>query len=353
MFGSWLGPFRETARERFFELLRSSLLTDDGRRILVDALDGSLSRPVVIRPSDEIPYPDLGRPSPAGGGTARPILVTGRFRSGSTLFWNIFRHVPGCTSFYEPLNERRWFDPSARGGRVDQTHLGVSDYWREYDGLAHLGEWYDERWIRRQLYMDETSWEPALRSYIQALIDAAPQTAVLQFNRVDFRLPWLRRNFPTARLIHVFRHPRDQWCSSLVDVKRFARTGTIEEFAAHDHFYLLTWATDLSYVFPVLDPRRAEHPYDLFYLIWRLSYIFGRTHCDASFCFETICDTPEKELQRLMQASGIEDYDIAALKALVVPQKPRWQEYADQGWFAAREARCESLLAQMLNQARS
>ena len=63
------------------------------------------------------PYPDL-----AGGVAVREpghlpeaIFITGRFRSGSTLLWNLFRNTLGVTSYYEPLNERRWFDARARG----------------------------------------------------------------------------------------------------------------------------------------------------------------------------------------------------------------------------------------------
>jgi hypothetical protein len=196
--------------------------------------------------------------------------------------------------------------------------------------------------------MDERSWDPNLFAYIQALIDAAPQQAVLQFNRVDFRLPWLRRYFPGARFIHLYRHPRDQWCSALVDVKSFSRDGSVAEFEPVDHFYLLAWARDLSYQFPFLDPRTAEHPYDLFYLIWKLSYLFGRGYCDASFCFETLCSTPDPELRRLMQAAAIDRYDMDELKKLVVPQKSKWQGYADQDWFEARESRSELILSRFL-----
>ena len=35
------------------------------------------------------------------------VLVTGRFRSGSTLLWNLFRHCDGVTAYYEPFNRRR------------------------------------------------------------------------------------------------------------------------------------------------------------------------------------------------------------------------------------------------------
>jgi Sulfotransferase family len=325
-------------------MLRQALSTDDGRRILADALDGT-ARPQIppLRYTDALPYPELGRSKDAASRPV-PIFTTGRFRSGSTLLWNIFRHVPGCTSFYEPLNERRWFDPMTRGERVDATHLGVTDYWREYEGLDHLAAFYRDEWISRHLFMDASSWDPQLHAYIQGLIDAAPAHAVLQFNRVDFRLPWLRHHFPDARIIHMYRHPRDQWCSSLVDVKSFPRDGTISDFEPQDHFYLLSWARDLSFHFPFLDPRTAKHPYELFYFIWTLSFWAGRQCAHASFAFETLCESPRQELTRLLQAAGIEEYDLELLSSLVIPQKSKWAQYADQSWFESREARCDGVL---------
>jgi hypothetical protein len=94
------------------------------REILVHSLRGLLAgRPQLALDTalaEPVPYPDLARfeaaDAPAG---PAPIFVTGRFRSGSTLLWNIFRHIDGCTSYYEPLNERRWFDPGRRGDRID------------------------------------------------------------------------------------------------------------------------------------------------------------------------------------------------------------------------------------------
>jgi hypothetical protein len=37
---SWLGPVRAAARQKFFEVLHAALTTDDGRRLLADALTG-------------------------------------------------------------------------------------------------------------------------------------------------------------------------------------------------------------------------------------------------------------------------------------------------------------------------
>jgi hypothetical protein len=348
----YLRGLRAPVRERFFRVLDQAFATDDGKRILAGALRGLIvpDNPMTSLAShaSERPYSDLGR-NPVATPLRAPVFITARFRSGSTLLWNLFRHVPECTAFYEPLNERRWFDPSARGARVDNTHAGVTDYWREYDNLPHLGRWYNERWTDRHLYMDRHFWEPDLFAYVEALVDAAPHRAVLQFNRVDFRLPWLRQHFPSAAMIHLYRHPREQWCSALMDSTRFPRTGTLAEFEPHDHFYLLPWARDLSYHFPFLDVRIPRHPYELFYLVWKLSWLFGKRYCHASFCYERLCADPERELPRLMQASGVSSYDMDVLRGVVgAAPRPRWHQYAPPEWFEACEARAEAMLRQAM-----
>lgn len=323
------------------DLLRATFETQDGRRVLLDAVRGltAVGESIASAP----PYEGL-----AGQVDTqlelRPVFVTGRFRSGSTLIWNLFRHVKQCRAYYEPLNERQWFNPKLRGNRVDTTHRGVVDYWQEYEGLDHLGRWYREEWTRRRLYMRATDSDTGLQAYIQALIDAAPHTAVLQFNRVDFRLPWLRATFPRARVLHIYRHPRDQWCSTLVDHRRYPATASMAEFAAHDHYYLLAWTDDLSAWYPFLDPRTASHPYELFYYLWRLSHAVGCRHADASFSLEALARDPRGEVARLMREAGVVDPDLDALCGLVKPQQSRWADYASASWFSQIEARCERAL---------
>jgi hypothetical protein len=176
------------------------------------------------------PYPELPQaPAPSIDGEGA-VFISGRFRSGSTMLWNVFRQAPDCTAYYEPLNERRWFSPQSRGGHTDPTHKQVSDYWREYDGLVELADLYEEDWIRRDLFMPTGFWAPKLRRYIEILIARAKGKAVLQFNRVDFRLPWLRSAFPRSRIVHLYRHPRDQWLSTLYKQPHFPLTARVADF---------------------------------------------------------------------------------------------------------------------------
>jgi hypothetical protein len=344
---------RRAARTAFFKMVRAALATDDGRAILNEALVDRLPACGAVangRPSLDPPYADLGRARDEPGAvTPRPVIITARFRTGSTLLWNVFRHLDGVTAYYEPFNERRWFDPDQRGSRVDGTHRAVGDYWREYDGLSDLARYYDESWVRRRLYMDGDSWNPAMASYVRTMIERAPGRAVLQFNRIDFRLPWFSRTFPHAILVHLYRHPRDQWCSTFPDLNEYPCTAPAGEFAEHDHFYLREWAADLQHWFPFLAERETSHPYQTFYYIWRLSYWFGVTHAHYSLSFERLTANPTTELERLFHAIGLGGADVSRSAALVTSAPSRWTRYADEDWFRAHEMRCEQVLQEFFS----
>ena len=255
----WLGRLRGAARGGLFRFLRKLATTDDARAIQVDALRNVLPRRPTLPDGlavDAQPYADLGRAGADSQAALRDdvVFITARFRSGSTLLWNLFRNLPGHTAYYEPFNERRWFDPAFRGSHTDPTHRKVEDYWREYDGLAELGSCYQERWIDRDLFMDAENWDPAMKRFVEVLIDRAPGRPVLQFNRIDFRLAWFRRHFPRAKIVHLYRHPRDQWLSSLVRPADCPRDATLKDFAARDHYYLCNWARPAA---PLPLPRRG------------------------------------------------------------------------------------------------
>jgi len=343
-----IGPPTRFVREGLQRLLTKLFAHYEGRRLLFDAVRGFRPARDVLPPLPAPPYADLREAAPATP-AVRPVFITARFRSGSTLLWQIFRALPDATAFYEPHNERRWFDPASRGGRVDHTHLGVDDYWREYDGMSALAQWYREEWTDRHFYMGEDFADDDMRAYLEYLVAHAPQRPVLQFNHVDVRLPWLRRQFPAARLLHLYRHPRDQWVSCLMRPQEVPRDVATADFGPYDHFYLLRWARDLCFQFPFLDPRHEPHPYRIFYLLWRLSHHYGCAFAHASVAFEDLVAQPRVEIARLFAAAEWPDVDLDPLVALVKPVRSGgWASFAPSAWFEDHEAACERTLARAL-----
>ncbi len=277
------------------------------------------------------------------------VFISSRFRSGSTLLWNIFRQTESCTSYYEPFNERRWFNREVRGERVDNTHRGVNDYWTEYDGMDDLDPHYNEDWIHSRLLMMENAWDPQMNRFIEELVERAPKRPVLQFNRVDFRLPWLKRHYPNAKFLHLYRHPRDQWCSFLTD-ETLMNFRDVES-TYQDAFYLDVWCEDLARHYPVLDKRNTPHPYQRFYYLWKLSYLFGKKYCDHSISFEALNEHPQQELETMFEVIGLANAPVEDLSKIIqAPPKDRWKKYADDQWFAEHEMECERNLDKLLGE---
>jgi hypothetical protein len=359
-------------RGSLFKMLKKVAATDEYRAITALALNGLLpSKAELWHGLTGLPeprYTELGQASTPDRSATRiaPVMITARFRSGSTMLWNLFRNVDGCTAYYEPLSHTRYFDAQLPAPRLDPTHRGVEDYRAEYAGLEELSQLYRVQWAGRNFLMGEDFWEPDLKRFIEVMIEKAKGCAVLQCNRIDFRLPWIRRHFPHARLIHLYRHPRDQWCSTLQDNSNrlkeesaeqrsnpdffyVSRDGTFEQFARNDNYYLRVWASDLRNHFPFLDETRLSHPYELFYFIWKLSYLFGRKYCDHSVAYEDLISNPELELQQLMAAARIKIFDLDKLRSLLVkPGLNKWKSYADDAWFRKHEEYCEKILDDFL-----
>jgi len=189
-----------------------------------------------------------------------------------------------------------------------------------------------------------------MRRYIALLVESSNGRPILKFNRIDFRLKWVRHNFPTATIVHIYRHPRDQWLSTMLRKPRFPSTGSIADYEEYDEFYLLNWARDLSYHFPFLTESEVTHPYQLFYYIWRLSFLFGRTDADVSLRYEDLIESPEQQLANLFEQIEIVAPNLKAVSSLCERRSSgKWRQYATDEWFAKHESVCETVLDASIN----
>jgi hypothetical protein len=300
-------------------------------------------------------YPDIGTLKATGCKDRKgSIFITSRFRAGSTFLWNVFRNISGFTAYYEPLlHEAPHERGKAKKYATDPTHTGVKDYHSEFLNIDGLSEVHDPNWAFKKLYMDEYDFDIRLERFIDLLINNAKGRPVLQFNRVDFRLKWLRIHYPSAFILHLYRHPRDQWLSMINNDQYIPKNYTLDKqdlYQPINTFYMMDWWRDLHVKIPILDIRNLDHPYQIHYLLWRLSYLFGRTYSNLSISYEALTNSFESTMSELMSLLKFDHVDLDDLKRRVKLKKLKstWNTYADHDWFKGLEEECEHLLSSFL-----
>lgn len=270
------------------------------------------------------------------------VFITARFRTGSTMLWNIFRQIPEVVAYYEPLHEKlpQWI---ISGKPPQPSHDLVDTYFREYPPVEELRQYHLTEFGVCRLYLEAGEPYPQLKHYIQYLIDLTPadHIPVLQFNRVNFRLPWLKANFPDVPIIHLYRSPRDQWCSSISQYPE-----DVDKDLDADPVLITTWARDLCQQFPFLARPYIRHAYQRYYFLWKLSYLLGSRLAEISVAYEDILQHPEATISRLLHLTGLESQDNLKSCTSVILQKSvdRWKQYRREEWFAELEQDCELIL---------
>ncbi len=96
-------------------LLFKKFLSHDDTAQLFSKLVRQNTQKIAIKNNASSPYYEYLKSQDNTSQRDDIVFITGRFRSGSSVFWNVFRAQQSCTAYYEPLNERRWFDSEARG----------------------------------------------------------------------------------------------------------------------------------------------------------------------------------------------------------------------------------------------
>ena len=278
-----------------------------------------------------------------------PVFITARFRTGSTMLWNLFRQIPEATAFYEPLHEellafiQNDIEPQPE-------HFHVESYFDEYTWLNEALRQHDAGFGTKRLYLEADANYPALKNYISGLLNTIKeeQTPVLKFNRIDFRLGWMRVNFPQARILHLYRSPRTQWHSSLVGLPPDSGADLNA-----DPYRITTWSRDLCGAFPFLASPYLENPYQRFYYLWKLSYLAGTRQADWSISYEEILANPGELIPGILDFAGLDTVKNreSALKVIEPAPQRRWTQHEPEEWFEAQEQHCEDVLDELgLNQ---
>lgn len=161
---------------------------------------------------------------------ATAIFLHAGWRSCGTWLWEALRERDTVRAYYEPLHED--LDSLDRAaltrfspGSWDSGHSPGAPYFAEYLPRLRHGmfgdkpgiQGYAQRFAFDDYFRDPGSDDPALRAYLQGLIDAAHaegRVPVLKFCRSLGRVPWMARHFPDAMHAVVLRDPTAQWLSA-------------------------------------------------------------------------------------------------------------------------------------------
>lgn len=274
--------------------------------------------------------------------TMPAIFITARFRSGSTMLWNIFRQIPEVVAYYEPLHEKlpHWI---TSGILPHFSHYNVDGYFKEYQQAHDLEQYHQIAFGVCRLYMEAAEQDPQLKTYLDYILHLANEEkiAVLKFHRIDFRLPWIKAAFPDIPLIHLYRSPREQWMASIADY-----TGDIDHQLDADPYLITTWSRDLCQQFPFLASPYIRHAYQRHYYLWKLSYLAGARLADISVAYEDILASPREAIAPLFQLAGLETATNLDRGIAVIKQTPldTWKHYRNEAWFATLEQECDDRL---------
>jgi len=268
------------------------------------------------------------------------IFLTGRFRNGTTVLWNIFNAQDGYTAYYEPLND--CLIHGIRHTPPMESHRGVASYWDAYKPIQEvLPKYHQREFAFQRLVLEKGEKHEALEAYLDFLIDRTRRSrAVLQFNRVDLRLPWLRETYPKAKIVHIFRDPRNAWVSS----RRHLPEEEWDNPYHPDAYDLFQWIVALRRDFPFL--ASAKNAYEAHYYLSRLSRIMGDRMADCSIDFDKeIMTCTDTALGRLVENGCLDPENVPRARTVIesIEEQP-WSRFRSDAWFTDIETGCDAVL---------
>src|SRR5216683_946186 len=250
------------------------------------------------------------------------VFVNGDYCSGSTLLFTLFRKTGQYYSLYEPLHEQL-LEYLIWPMLPDDHHFFVGRYHAELKGFDRIPDLFDPRWGNSGLYLPPEAEADELSRYLNYLIGTAfgrSPRVMLKENRFTFRMGWLRKNFPNAKFVHIYRRKEDQWKSNLRRVRAYlGRENVGQDDVRFNGFNIATWCEDLKTTYPELDAKNSKTGYERFCKLWELSFAENQRYADISIDYWTLTHEFEATAARLWSCVGAAGIDTTSLREFVIP----------------------------------
>ncbi|MTJ15175.1 sulfotransferase [Anabaena sp. UHCC 0187] len=285
------------------------------------------------------------------------IFITARYRTGSTYLYSLFSSLANTIAFYEPLNYHvlDWLEKDDLEHQKTQlwlSHNLQDGYFYEYKSLERevLTKYFKRKFGIERMVLSATEDHSELKDYLNFLLSTYPQKLkVLQFNRIDFRLAWIKANFPGALIVNLRRNPRDIYASF---VGLYLRSGNGDRTNLNDGIEkvidFVGLNEELNALSEVSVPQFSLHDlnsYEKIYLLNQLSHQWSDQFADLVLEYEALIQDPVGELSKII--SHIPKFELKFSGEMPKPRKDRinvWQEYHPEIWFQECEVKCNSLL---------
>ena len=255
------------------------------------------------------------------------VFLSGDFSSGSTLLWTLFRQTGDYHCLYEPLHERLR-EYLIYPLRAYEHHFFSENYFHEYKGFKEIFKLHKDKWGRSDFYLSKDSNAPDLLAYLHYIIGMSfskKDKVVLQFNRVAFKLPWLREHFPGVPIIEIVRDPEKQWNSIVKRTQtHFGRNEVGQDSVNFMGMGMANWCNHLQQHFPELSADNSQNGYQRFLKLYNLSREQHKQYADLSIRFEDLTTNFKVEAKKIFDQVGY-SADLEYLNQFVIPpskQKP-------------------------------
>lgn len=253
----------------------------------------------------------------------KPIFITGRFRSGTSFLWQLFDQLDGYCAWYEPLHPQ--LIAAVEHVRPKESHVGVKDYWSAYRQHPNYKKYHSSRFATERLYLEPRQRHMDLKNYINHLLElSSPEIPVLQFNRVDFRLGWLKAEFPDATIIHIDRNPLHAYHSQRKHIAPDDR----HDSAYWDAYELVQWCYALHQELPfLLKPPFDQHAFNRFYALDQLSRNSAKVHADITINLDTDVFHSDAFVTKIAGVVSLRPGQKNTMKKMVhIPQFPSFDD---------------------------